>query len=130
MWGPYRIDRDLYCRALRQIAVLESGRIGYKAIDSGYPTAVASNCIHAISSIAGGYRLRVFSPSFGETASYYITRRLEPWIINPEQTHPWVATRLGLDSYPILRRDLENPRSGLIWGTLRSAVGRGEAGGP
>src|SRR3954453_12958794 len=36
LWGPYQIDRDLYERARAQISLLESGRVRYKAIDSGY----------------------------------------------------------------------------------------------
>src|SRR5262249_45612718 len=111
---------DLYYRAARQAAFLERGQVQYKLIDSGFRTDVASNCIHAVSSIVDGFRLRVFSPSYGETASYYITRRLLPWIIDPNQKHDWILTLLGLDGYPLIHRELENPRSGLFWSTLRA----------
>ena len=124
MWGPYQIDGELYNRALGQINLLESGRVQYKAIDTGFPTDIASNCIHAIGSVAEGYRMRVISPSFGETASYYLTRRLAPWIVDCDTRHDWVSARLGLDAYPILRRDLENPRSGLFLGAPRRLLGR------
>ena len=60
--GPYRIDAELYCRAVRQVALLESGQVLYKANDVGYPSDRVSNCIHAVSSISEGYRLRVASP--------------------------------------------------------------------
>jgi hypothetical protein len=123
LWGPYQIDRDLYDRAMQQIGLLQSGQVQYKAIDTGFPTDVASNCIHAVSSVTGGYRIRVISPSFGETASYYVTRRFCPWIIDCGRKHDWVSTRLGLDCYPLLRRELENPRSGLILGAARRAFG-------
>src|SRR5947209_18198000 len=59
LWGPYRIDRDLYYRALDQIALLESGDVLYKAIDAAYATDSVSNCIHAVSSIVDGHRLSV-----------------------------------------------------------------------
>jgi hypothetical protein len=115
MWGPYSIDRELYCRALRQVGLLESGEVRYKAVDAGYPSDRVSNCIHAVSSITEGYRLRVLSPGWGEPASYFITRELEPWIVDCDQhKYKWVSTALGLDCYPIIHRDLENPRSGAI----------------
>jgi hypothetical protein len=85
LWGPFEIDEDLYCRALKQIAVLESGRVRYKPVDSGYPTNRVSNCIHAVSSVAGGYRARIGSPEWGETASWYLARRLRPWYLNPAE---------------------------------------------
>jgi hypothetical protein len=130
MWGPYRVQRDLYERALGQIALLESGRVRFKAIDSGFPTDRASNCIHAVGSVTEGYRLRVISPSFGETASYYLTRRLEPWIIDCCREYPCVRTRLGLDGYPIVHRELENPRSGVILGAVDRLLGREQDPGP
>jgi hypothetical protein len=128
LWGPYQIRRDLYDRALAQINLLESGRVKYKAVDSGFPTNIASNCIHAISSVADGHRLRVMSPSFGETASYYVTRRLEPWIIDPCQKHDWVFERLGLGAYPVIHRELENPQSGVFLGAINALLGRDPVG--
>ena len=107
LWGPYWIDRELYVRALRQIALLESGRVRYKAVDAGYCSDCVSNCIHAISSIAEGHRLRIASPLWGRAASYFITWELEPWIIDCDQDKfKWVSTALGLDWYPIIHRDL------------------------
>ncbi len=124
MWGPYQIDADLYGRALGQIALLESGKVMYKAIDTGHHSDRVSNCIHAISSIVEGYRLRIASPWWGEPASYSITRRLLPWIVDPDQSKfHWVATQLGLDNYPIVHRDLEDPRSGPIRSAIQRAFG-------
>jgi len=125
MWGPYQINEDLYCRALRQIDLLESCRVRYKAVDSGYPSSRVSNCIHAISSIAGGYRLRVVSPEWGETASYYVVRRLRRWYVNPEEKHEWLAAALGLEEYPIISRDMQNPRSDVFWSAIRLVTGAG-----
>jgi hypothetical protein len=123
MWGPYPIDADLYQRALRQTTLLESGEVRYKAIDAGYRADRACNCIHAITSITEGTRLRVHSPNFGETASYYITREMEPWILDTTHSYDWVANRLGLSAYPIVHRNLDNPRSGVVWGALKRVVG-------
>ncbi len=119
-WGPYEIEPELYCRALRQIAVLNSGEVAYKAVDTGYPTDRASNCIHAITSTVGGYRVRVIIPSYGETASFIVTRRLSPWIVDADREYAWVRKRLGLDCYPMIHRELfVNPRTGVIRGFFR-----------
>jgi hypothetical protein len=96
MWGPYQIEQGFYERALRQIASLESGQICYKAIDTGYPNDCASNCIHAVSALVDGQRILVLSPGFGEPASYLVCQRFQPWIIDHNRTHLWVAQRLGL----------------------------------
>jgi hypothetical protein len=116
VWGPYQIDKELYDRAIEQIRLLQGGEVLYKAIDFGYRSDHVSNCIHALSTIAEGYRLHVVSASFGETAGYYVTRRFEPWIIDPCRTHDWLVPRLGLAGYPIIHRPLENPRSSVIAG--------------
>lgn len=110
MWGPYQINLDLYNRALAQEALLESGAVRYKAIDSGRRSDRVSNCIHAVASVADGHRLRVTTLQCGETASALVMRGMEPWLLNPGQTFDWVASALGLDRYPIIRRHLDHPR--------------------
>jgi hypothetical protein len=126
MWGPYQVHPDLYDRAVRQIALLDSGQVEYKLVDSGYRSDQVSNCIHAVSSVVGGHRLRVLSPSFGETASYYIARRMEPWIIDCQHRHLWLLRELRLGSYPIILRDLESPQSSVLWSTLKRGLGMEE----
>ena len=124
LWGPYRIEPELYYKARAQAEVLESGRVRYKAVDAGYNTARVSNCIHGLTSITDGYRARVLSPGWDETASWVITQRYKPWIIDPDQTHEWVFTYLGLEQYPIIRRDLAtNPRTGFYWSLLKMGFG-------
>jgi hypothetical protein len=105
LWGPYQIRKDLYDRALEQIAHLNSGAVQYKAVDALYRTMNVSNCIHALSELADNRgRLRITSPGFGEVASYYIAHRFEPGLMDPEQVHPWVGTCLGLENHPITPR--------------------------
>src|SRR5204863_1128531 len=91
LWGPYQINCDLYQLACKQIQLLQSGEVRYKAVDSGYPSNRVSNCIHALSSIVDGYRVRVLSPGWGETASYTILQRYRPWIIDQCHTHDWLV---------------------------------------
>ncbi len=124
MWGPYRINEELYYGALRQVGVLESGEVRYKALDSGYPTDRVSNCIHAVSSSVSGYRVRVLSPWFGDTASWAILQRFRPHILDTGQTHEWVFAYLQLGCYPLTRRDFEDPRNGPLRRTPGAALGR------
>jgi hypothetical protein len=123
MWGPYQIEPELYGRTARQVGLLCSGRVKYKALDSGYPSDKVSNCIHAVSSISEGYRVRVASPGWGEVASYAILQEFEPWIVNRCQLHPWVGSALGLDQYPMIYRDWTGPRSGALYGPLYRLLG-------
>jgi hypothetical protein len=117
MWGPYQITPELYQSAVRRRALLDSGQVRYKAVDTLYPTDQVSNCIHALSDIAiDAPRLRIASPGWGESASYYITLSYTPWIIDSRRTYDWVAGVLGLERYYILRRDVwdRNPTRGPI----------------
>ena len=85
------------------------------------------HCIHAISYIAQGLRLRVASPGWGEVASFAVLQRLRPWIVDRRQTHAWVGTALGLDAYPLIYRDWHRPVSGAILGPVYRLLG-GERG--
>ena len=124
MWGPYRIDQELYDNAVRQVGVLESGQVRYKALDSGYPTDRVSNCIHAAGSVTGGSRVRVLSPWFGVTASWVVLQTYRPHVLDTDQTHEWVYAYLGLDAYAITRRDFDpNPRAGPVRSAFQSAFG-------
>jgi len=123
VWGPYQIQPELYCRALRQVQVLNSGQVLYKANDIGHKSDRVSNCIHAVSSIVDGYRLRVATPGWGEVASFAVLERMEPFIIDCQRVHPWVGTALGLDRYPLIYRDWQGPRSGAFVGPFYRLLG-------
>src|SRR5207302_1010792 len=126
--GPYQIDCDLYNRALGRLEELNSGSVLYKANDAGRRSDRVSNCIHAVSTIPDGVRIRVASPGWGEPASFHVLNRCKPWIIDPDCIHPWVSQALGLDEYPIIYRGpWERPRSTAVFGLFYRLLG-GEAG--
>ena len=122
VWGPYPIEPNLYYAALRRKVELEGGAIRYKANDMGYKSDRVSNCIHAVSTIVEGSKLRVASPGWGETASYFVLKEMEPSIL-AKQPVTWVGSALGLDEYPIIYRDFTNPRSNSVFGPVRRAFG-------
>jgi hypothetical protein len=123
MWGPYQVEPELYALAARQRDRLESGQVRYKANDIGRNSARVSNCIHALATVVEGGRLRVATPGWGEVASYAVLLRYRPYLIDCTQTHPWVASSLGLDAYPIIYRDMRGPRSGALYGPLYRLFG-------
>jgi hypothetical protein len=95
-WGPYRIKKTLYDRALSQIERLNRGEVAYKALDRAYRPDAATNCFHAVSDIVPGPLLNT-GTAFGNTASAMVVEHLSPWIIHPEKTSPRLIDRLGLE---------------------------------
>jgi hypothetical protein len=114
LWGPFRICPELYFLALKQISLLESGQVRYKAIDAGHPTDRVSNCIHAVSTTVEGPRLRIASPGWGDIASFAVLKEFAPYVIDRNCIHPEIASALGLDDYPINYRNWQRPPSGLL----------------
>jgi hypothetical protein len=107
MWGPYRIHKTLYDRAVEQDARLRSGRVLYKALDGWFRPGVASNCIHAVSDLCTDNGLLDSGHEHGEAASRHVVQHLNRWIIDRGRTHSWVARRLGLNVDSVSPRDPE-----------------------
>ena len=111
-WGPYECRPRLYYRALVQKEFLESGWIGYQAIDDIGESGSACECFHALTDIDprfGRHRNRLFQT--GELAGKLIVRRL--WenkaLICAIHTYDWLNAALGLDRYPIVHRVYRAP---------------------
>jgi hypothetical protein len=108
MWGPYEIQPQAYRRFLLQKAYMESGRVGYQAIDTVGKGADGSgcDCIHAITDMDPEFD-RGYYPliRYGFSGSRFIVRQVfERKLLISEDTHPWLETPLGLCNYPIDRR--------------------------
>ncbi len=112
LWGPYWVDGDLYRRATRQAAVLASGRVRYKTIDTGYRSGRVSNCVHALLGVVEESGTLVFTPGWGDAASPALLERFRPWVLDRRAVYPWVGTAVGLDRYPIVYRDWPCPAAG------------------
>jgi hypothetical protein len=123
LWGPFQCTRELYDSALRQGALLESGQVRYKANDVGHFGDRVNNCVHAVAGVLENPHLWVAIPNWGETGSYRVLCRMEPWLVNPSAVHAWLASALGLDQYPIIYRDWQHPRSGLVQGPVYRLFG-------
>jgi hypothetical protein len=108
LWGPYEIDPDLYCHFLAQQAFLQSGQVGYQAIDDLGEAALCGNgmnCVHAIADSDD----RFGDPAWlcGAETGEFLVRHLEAEgaLIHSERVHDWLLPQLGLIDFPIVRRN-------------------------
>jgi hypothetical protein len=106
-WGPYRIDKELYDRAMAQIARLNSGQIAYKATDRSFRPA-ATNCIHALSDLPGNAMLDT-GTAYGTEATAMVRAFFTPWILDGGQPHFEILQGVALPQYPIVFVDRAAP---------------------
>jgi hypothetical protein len=115
LWGPYEVPPGLYRKLLIQKGFVESGAIGYQCIDTvgeAGLTGNGSNCIHAISDADSLFGRQAYPLTyFGDAASRQILRQLvlRGAVPDPYTTHDWLIPVLGLDRYPIVRREYTPP---------------------
>jgi hypothetical protein len=110
LWGPYEVGPGLHFRFGVQKAFMDSGRVGYQAIDSigeAARTGAGCDCIHSVTDMDPLFDRNQYPLSyFGDSASLNIVRQIHtrPIIICPQADHGWLLPLLGLDKYPIVRR--------------------------
>jgi hypothetical protein len=115
LWGPFEVPVGVYRKMMIQKSFVESGAIGYQCIDTvgeAARTGKGSNCIHAISDADALFRRQAYPLAyFGDAASEHILRQivLRGAIADPYTTHDWLIPALGLDRYPITRREYTPP---------------------
>jgi hypothetical protein len=111
MWGPYECRPRFYVRFLVQKQFMESGRIGYQAVDNlgeARRKGDACDCIHAISDMDPIYDRREYRLTrYGEAAGRELVAKTlmeHDALINPGRMHDWLINALDLEKYPIIRR--------------------------
>lgn len=111
MWGPYEVWHGFAYRFRVQKGFLDSGAVGYQCIDTvgeAGRTGDGCDCIHSVTDMDPAYP-RWGYPLFlyGQRASARLVRRVmhSPVTIGAPATHDWIIPRLGLDRYPIDRRE-------------------------
>jgi hypothetical protein len=115
LWGPYEVPPGVYRQLMIQKGFVESGAIGYQCIDTvgeAGETGKGSNCIHAISDADSLFRRQAYPLAyFGDAASEHILRQLvlRGAVPDPEATHDELIPALGMDRYPITRREYVPP---------------------
>jgi hypothetical protein len=108
-WGPYEMTPYAYGLAMAKIAQLQSGRVLYRATDVtlGFNERSA-NCIHAAAEIdPDSPRIGQYNVKFGDRATRQVIRAYvqRGFLCNPCVPREDVWSQLGLDGYPIDRRN-------------------------
>jgi hypothetical protein len=118
LWGPYELRTSVYRRAVIHREFLESGAVGYQVVDTvgeAARTGLGCDCIHAISDMDPDYE-RGWYPLiwYGIPASRRLVREAarREVFLDRDTTHDWLIPALGLDRYPIERRD--QPYRGIL----------------
>jgi hypothetical protein len=106
-YGPFRVKKELYDSAQRQVRRLESGTVLYKAVDLARGTGLVTNCIHAVCDLDIVKDYLATGKARGEEASEMVARFFRPWILRAEPLPGWVAERLGLAKYKIAFRAMD-----------------------
>ena len=107
LWGPYQVEPDFYRHFLAQKAFLESGKVGYQALDAVGEAGImgnGTNCIHAL--VDCDARCGCPMWTIGDASGEYIAKHLveNGAVIKPERSYDWLIPVLGLSDYPIVRR--------------------------
>ena len=115
LWGPYEIRTGLYRKLRMQKDFMDSGQVGYQAIDTVGEArrGCGCDCIHAITDCDAQYDRQAYPLSrFGERASENMVRQVieRGGVINSCQTHDWLLSQLGIADCPIIRRTYQPGR--------------------
>jgi hypothetical protein len=102
MWGPYRVCPEFAETFRNRVATVE-GTYGYKGACLTSPKTVC-DCARSVEEMIDPYRRFIGPFGYGAAAGSYIVKKFTPWFIEPQQSHPWVASAIGLDAYPINHR--------------------------
>jgi hypothetical protein len=109
MWGPFEINAERYERAVAQVRWLESGEVRYRAIDSFTRRPRVEHCVHAVT-YADPVLNRLIQPvlQVGEPGTSRLATRYHRAgaFIGAPATHDWVIPAIGVDQYPVIRREL------------------------
>lgn len=102
-WGPFLIRPEVYARSLDVWALVGSGAVEYRAIDTIRNSFIA-DCIHAVTSVdprfgRGHYPLIRTGKSASRYIARQIVRRTDPDRVLPDQA--WLIGALGLDRHPV-----------------------------
>ena len=108
MWGPYEINATRYEMAIAQAGLLESGAVRYRVLDTLGRNKSIEHCVHAITfadpvlSRAIQPVIQVGEPGTSRLAARYLRRGA---FVGGAITHDWLIPALGLDTYPVIRRE-------------------------
>jgi len=118
MWGPYRVLPEFGDTFRDRVVSVEAG-FDYKGACLISRLRVC-DCARSVEEMIEPRRRYIGACGYGAAAGSFIMRKFTPWLVEPEQAHPEVATLVGLDEFPIRRRPFGDSTS--RWEQLRSSV--------
>lgn len=104
LFGPYETDAARFATAQTEAALLESGRVNYRAASSpsGMPPGLA-NCITAVGSVEPAVARRLPMRQFGRRGTAWAARQIESAGEVKVADADWLLTVLGLNDESIHR---------------------------
>lgn len=102
MWGPYRVQTEFADTFRARVNTVES-RFQYRGACLTSPLTVC-DCARSVEEMIEPRRRYIGFFGYGAAAGSYIVKKFHSYLIDPEQTHPWVGSAIGLDSYTIRAR--------------------------
>ncbi len=102
LWGPYRVTPAFADTFRARVATVE-GTFGYKGACLTSRLTVC-DCARSVEEMIDPRRRFIGAFGYGAAAASYIVRKFTPHLVGPEQSHPWVATLIGLDAHALVRR--------------------------
>lgn len=122
VWGPYRIEPELFGLMKDQRAKLDGGTVRYKPTDNLYPSNVAANCYHAIWQPIAPCRKYSGPFNCGDASGAMTVQLFRKWLIDPCRTHDELLPLSVPKGETVLRRSFDD-RPGRA-DAIRSAVRR------
>lgn len=122
VWGPYRVECELYQKLKAQAELLSTGRIKYKPTDTLQRRDVAQNCYHALTSPVAPLKRYAGAFTAGDAAGTTILQAYMPYLLDPAVTHDEMLGVIGASGYELTRRSFDY-RVGRI-DAIKSAIGR------
>ncbi len=107
-WGPFAVKKELYDRALKQVANLNSGSISFIVLDRRFRGQGASNCIHAVADVDLDHGFIETGLAHGKAASEEVLKHLERRIEPTTEDLGVLFERLGV-TQEIVRMPLASP---------------------
>jgi hypothetical protein len=117
VWGPFEAPAFIYCEFMTQKARLESGRVLYQCIDSLSNPETVSDCIHSLTDMDRMNSRSAYPLSrFGDEAASEFVKVIKGRgrFIAEGPCVEFAYQALGLQCYPIQRRNVESDRRPLL----------------
>ncbi len=102
LWGPYRVQPEFAQRFKARVATVESS-FKYQGACFLKPLEVC-DCVRSVEEMIEPWRRFIGVFGYGAAAASFVVRKFTPWLVEPQQAHSWVETLIGVDKYPLIRR--------------------------